>query len=76
VKAFCDALEAALPPRDELLTMAAEGIFPPPCILDSPERAQAIWDGLATVRGLLEATPVEDWPTVFPSAYEGVPRGT
>ena len=49
--------------------MAAEGIWPPPSIFDPPERQQAIWDGLATVRGLLEATQVEDWPKVFPSAY-------
>lgn len=65
-----EAMRACLPDRDEFLTMAAEGMWAPPSILDSPERAQAIWDGLATVRGMLEAYPVEEWPALFPSAYE------
>lgn len=64
------AMKECMPSEDEMLTMAAEGIWSPPSILDSPERQQAIWDGLATVRGLLEAHPVEDWPSIFPSAYE------
>lgn len=67
--AFTDALARCLPSEDEMLTLAAEGVWSPPFILDSPERAQAIWDGLATVRGILEAYPVEDWPSLFPSAY-------
>ncbi len=65
-----DAIAACMPSQDEMLTMAAEGIWAPPSIFDSPERQQAIWDGLATVRGLLEATPVDEWPDLFPSAYE------
>ena len=68
-KAFVKALEQSLPSHDEMLTMAAEGIWPPPGILNSPDEAQVIWDGLATVRGILEATPVNEWPEVFPSAY-------
>lgn len=64
------ALRECLPSKDEMLTMAAEGIWPPPSIFDSPEQAQAIWNGLATVRGLLEATPVDEWPELFPSAFD------
>jgi hypothetical protein len=65
-----DAFAECFPSHDEMLTMAAEGIWAPPSILDTPERSQAIWNGLATVRGLLEATPVDEWPDLFPSAYE------
>ncbi len=63
-------MDACLPSQDEYLTMCAEGIWPPPSILTPPEDQQAIWDGLATVRGLLEAYPIEQWPEIFPSAYE------
>lgn len=70
MSALGDAISQCLPSHDEMLTMAAEGIWPPPSIFDSAEEAQTIWDGLATVRGLLEATPVDEWPDVFPSAYE------
>lgn len=65
-----DAIAACIPSQDEMLTAAAEGIWAPPGILDTPEEAQAKWDGLAVVRGLLEAHPTSEWPTIFPSAYE------
>jgi hypothetical protein len=68
--AFGDAIRRCMPSEEEMLTMAAEGIWPPPSILDPPEMQQVVWNGLATVRGILEGTPVEDWPKVFPSAYE------
>ena len=71
MSALADAIAASMPSEDEMLTMAAEGIWPAPSIFDKLEgREQVIWDGLATVRGLLEGTPIEEWPDIFPSAYE------
>jgi len=70
MEAFRSAIENCLPSQDEMLTMAAEGIWPPPSIFDTPERTQVIWDGLATVKGLLEAYPLEEWFELFPSMQE------
>lgn len=62
MKAFERALRECLPSDDEALTMAAEGLFPPPSFLDPPELHQAIWDGVATLKALLESTPIDEWP--------------
>lgn len=70
MSALGEAIAQCMPSKDEMLTMAAEGIWAPPSVLHTPEEAQVIWDGLATVRGMLEGTPIEEWPDLFPSAYE------
>lgn len=67
---FAEFLAETMPSKDEWLTMCAEGIWPPPSILTPADDRQVIWDGLATVKGLLEAYPEDQWPEIFPSAYE------
>lgn len=59
---LAQAIAEWLPSEDEMLLMAAEAVFPPPSILDPPERQQGLWDGLAMTKGYLEALPMDEWP--------------